>query len=123
MKVMNLNYEPEDPNETHKFPRCRYCFNDDTERCADCILNDYNPKTIFKLMTVLSPYEILINKNLKQEDLKLVSTDFIKQFVESAFEEFREVTEHIDANMQLINQHFNFISTEKLKEEEEKQCC
>lgn len=104
MNKMNLNYEPDDPNEICEFPRCRNCFNDDTERCSDCVLNIYNPKTVFRSISYMSPYEILINNELKEEDIELVSDQFIKDFLQSAIKEIVEIKRMIDCNMNLIDE-------------------
>lgn len=105
-KLLNLNYEPDDPNETCKYPRCRNCFNEDTERCCDCILNVYNPKTIFRSMVNLSPFEILISGDISTKDLKLVSTRFIDQFVKSANRECRDITAIFNKNIETLSSEY-----------------
>lgn len=99
---LNFNYEPENPNDESFLPKCKRCFNEDTERCRDCVLNEYNPKTIFRMMTFLTPYEILINKDITQKDIELVSDEFKLYFANQVLEEFKEIICSIESNMKIL---------------------
>lgn len=109
MNKLNLNYEPDDPNETCKYPRCRNCYhedNSDSHMCDKCILYHKNPKTIFRSMVNLSPFEILISGDVSTKDLKLVSTRFIDQFVKSANRECRDITAIFNKNIETLSSEY-----------------